>query len=105
MSSIVTVSPSPTATPSSFSEPLPDMFVTLMPANASSGASFGSLKPKSAATKTSAVSSFVVMVALGAAGASLTDVTSNVMAFADGSTSTPPLMVPPSSRTWKSKLA
>jgi hypothetical protein len=39
------------------------------------------------------------------AGASLTEVTSSVSVFADASRSTPPFAVPPSSCTWKVKLA
>jgi hypothetical protein len=39
------------------------------------------------------------------AGASLTEVTFSVNVFDEGSRSAPPFAVPPSSRTWKVKLA
>jgi hypothetical protein len=47
----------------------------------------------------------VVTVLLAPAGASFTDVTSIVIVLALWSRLTPPLAMPPSSRTWKVKLA
>jgi hypothetical protein len=46
-----------------------------------------------------------VTVAFVPAGASFTDVTFTVIVFADASRATPPFVVPPSSCTWKLKLA
>jgi len=76
---------------------LPVVMVTALSALA--GVSAASLKPKSSAAKTYAVSSRVLTVRLAPAGASLTVVTSMVMVRAVGSRSTPPLSVPPPSRT------
>ena len=75
-------------------------------ASAFAGASFGSLKPKSRRGEAcSALSSSVVTVLFAPAGASFTEVTLTVIVFADGSRSTPPFAVPPSSCTWNVKLA
>jgi hypothetical protein len=51
------------------------------------------------------VSSSVVTVAFAPAGASFTEVTSRVRVLAEASRATPPFDVPPSSCTWKVKLA
>ena len=65
-----------------------------------------SLKPKSPATKPREVSSSVTSVLLSApVGGSLTGVTLTVIVWAAGSRSLPPKSVPPSSCTWKVKLA
>jgi hypothetical protein len=50
-------------------------------------------------------SSIAVTVAVLPAGASLTEVTFTEIVLADASRSRPPFAVPPSSRTWKVKLA
>src|SRR5204863_388221 len=72
--------------------------------SALAGLSFGSLKPNSAAVNVWAVSSLVVIVLSGPDGASFTEVTLIVLVLATGSVSTPPLAVPPLSRTWNVKL-
>ena len=68
-------------------------------ANAFAGLSAVSVKPKSAGVNVRAVSSTAVKVVSVPAGASLTDVTLNVIVFGLASRSTPPLAVPPLSRT------
>ena len=50
-------------------------------------------------------SSDTVTVLSAPEGASFTLVTSTVMVFADWSVSSPPLLVPPLSRTWKVNVA
>jgi hypothetical protein len=77
--------------------------VIFTPANASP--SSGSLNPKSAAAKAYSWSSVAVTVLSAPDGASFTGVTLTVMVLAEGSRSTPLLAVPPSSCTWKPKLA
>jgi hypothetical protein len=64
----------------------------------------GSLAPMT--TGADGVSSGVVtLLTAGAVGGSATGLTLTVMVLGDWSVSTPPLAVPPSSRTWKVKLA
>ena len=72
-------------------------------ARALAGGSCGSVKPKLVALKVWLVSSSIENELSGPSGASLTEVTSNVSVLASGSVLTPPLAVPPSSRTWKVK--
>jgi hypothetical protein len=74
-------------------------------AKAFAAASLGSVKPKSAAAKVYEASSRIVTVRSAPAGASLTEVTSTVIVFAEASRSTPAFAVPPSSWTWKVKVA
>ena len=98
------------ATPLKHSSPLAGNVLILTAAKMLAGLSFASAKPKSAAVKVLVPSSDTVTVAskpVGASltGASLTGVTLTVMVLALGSRSTPPLAVPPLSRTWKVKLA
>src|SRR5436309_16077655 len=78
----------------SLSVPAPGRLVILTAAKALAGLSFGSLKPKSAATKVWLPSSRMVIVLSVPDGASLTDVTWIVIVLAVGSRSTPPLAVP-----------
>ena len=75
MSATLTNCPAVTAMPLSVRLPAPGSVVILTAASALAGLSFGSLKPKSAAVKTFAVSSSVVTVLSVPAGASLTAVT------------------------------
>ena len=105
MSASVTTWPAVTAAPLSRSDPPAGSVVILIASRALAGVSNGSVKPKSAAANVTAVSSRVVIVLSAPAGASLTAVTLNVMVLGDWSRSTPPLAVPPSSRTWKVKAA
>ena len=69
------------------------------------GLSIASVRGKSLAAKILLVSSMMVTELFPPVGASLTGVTSIVMVFAEGSSSTPKLAVPPSSCTLKVKLA
>ncbi len=85
--------------------PAPGSVVMVTARSAFGGESFGSVKPKSAVAKTWGTSSLVATVLSVPDGASLTAATSMVMVFGVGSRSTPPLAVPPSSCTWKVKLA
>ena len=94
-----------TATPLSVRLPAPGRVVIFTASSALAGLSLASLKPKSAVANVYAVSSSVVTVLLAPDGASLTAVTLTVIVLAVGSRSTPPLAVPPSSCTWKVKLA
>jgi hypothetical protein len=97
--------PAVTATPDSVRLPAPGMAVILTAVSALAGESLGSAKPKSAAANVYCISSFVVTMLFVPAGASLTAVTLTVIVFGEASRSTPPLEVPPSSCTWKVKLA
>ena len=101
--------PTVTATPDSASVPAPGKVVTLTFNNAlappAPAASPGSVKPKSAAAKVYTASSSTVTVLLVPTGASLTAVTLTVIVRAEVSRSTPLFAVPPSSCTWKVKLA
>src|SRR5262245_54132661 len=62
--------------------------------------SFGSLNPKFAAANVNDVSSAVVTAPSVPTGALFTGVTLMVSVFGEASRSTPPLAVPPLSRTW-----
>ncbi len=97
--------PAVTATPLRRSVPAVAMLVIVTAERLLTGASFGSVKPKLAAVKVNVAPSVTVTVLSVPAGASLTEVTSMVMVFADWSRSTPPLAVPPLSCTWKVKEA
>ncbi len=99
----VTISPPVSTVAPSRSVPAPGAVVITTAWKASPSA--GSLKPKSASWKTWPVSSAVTTVLSAPLGASFTAVTSIVRVFAVGSVSTPPFAVPPSSCTWKLKLA
>src|SRR5919204_521255 len=105
MSEADTYWPAVTAMPLSLSDPAAGSVEIFTAARLLAGVAFGSLKPKSAVVNWYAVSSFVVTVLSAPDGASFTDVTSIVIVFADGSRSTPLYDVPPSSCTWKVKLA
>ena len=89
-----------TATPESVRLPAPGTVVTLTFNKALTGASDGSVKPKSAAVNVYAVSSRVVTVLLVPIGASFTDVTLTVIVRGVASRSTPPFATPPLSCTW-----
>ena len=97
--------PAVTPTPESVRLPAAGSVVITTDWSALAGVSVGSVKPKIGGRQARAASSSVVTVVLVPAGASLTAVTLRVTVFALGSRSTPPLAVPPSSCTWKVKLA
>src|SRR3984893_15423584 len=107
MSAMLMNCPAVTATPPSVSVAEAEVGIVVISTAAKllAGLSLGSVKPKLAAAKAKAVSSLVVTVLLVPAGASFTEVTLMVMVFGDWSRLTPPLAVPPSSCTWKVKLA
>src|SRR3954452_5220780 len=94
-----------TATPSRVSEPAPGSVLTLTAASALAGESLTSENPKSSAPNTCEESSSTETVPSAPAGASLTLTTFTVIVFAVGSRFLPPLAIPPSSLTWKSKEA
>jgi hypothetical protein len=94
-----------TAAPESVRLPAAGRVEIFTAARRLAAASFGSVKPKSAAENVYEKSSSTVTVVFAPAGASLTEVTFTAIVLADGSRSTPPFAVPPSSRTWKVKLA
>jgi hypothetical protein len=98
--------PATTAAPDNVRLPAAGSVETFTAASACAAAgSAGSVSPKSATAKVYDPSSSAVTVRSVPAGASLTGVTFTVNVFADGSRSAPPFAVPPSSRTWKVKLA
>ena len=97
MSATVTVWPAPTAAPLFVRLPAPGSVAIRTAIRLWAGLSLPSLKPKSAALKVYAVSSFVVTVLSVPAGASFTAVTFTVSVLAEASRSMPPLAVPPAS--------
>ena len=101
----VTNCPAVIAVPLSVSVPAPGSVVIRTAWSWLAGLSWGSVKPKSARTNVYGASSNVVTVVGVPTGASLTAVTFTVSARGMGSRFTPPLAVPPSSCTWKVKLA
>jgi hypothetical protein len=105
MSAALTNCPAVTATPESLRLPAAGSVEILTAASALPEESLESLMPKSAAENVCDVSSSTVSERFVPAGASLTDVTSTVIVFDDASSATPPFDVPPSSCTWKVKLA
>ena len=105
MSATLTSCPALTDEPESVRLPAAGTLEIFTAASAFAAASFGSVKPKSAATKVCDASSSIVSVRFAPAGASFTDVTPTLNVFAEVSRSTPPPAVPPSSCTWKVKLA
>src|SRR3954462_11849873 len=100
MSATDTKSPATNSVPSSANEPATGEEAITTPANKFAGSSLESVNPTSAAANVFEPSSGMVTVLSAPAGASFTDVTFTRSVFADGSVSTPPSAVPPSSRTW-----
>src|SRR5438270_392071 len=104
MSAAVSDAPATTATSSlSLHDALP-IFVTFTADSAFAGLSFGSENPKSAVANVYVRSADPTTELPSPANAVFTDVTYNVIVFADWSRSTPPFAVPPSSWTWNVKL-